>query len=832
MRDRIFTISSMLTLGLAIGATTAIFAAFKTVLLDPLPFDESDRLVMLWEQDRDAEPQQCGLGTIAHWQEENTVFDSIGFLANESAPYDRTKWSQGNMRNFLVSFGESAARVRGRHVSSSMFDVLRITPVLGRALEPGDDVAGAEPVAVVSHEYWRRFHEGQSDVLEQAINVTDKRGRNFTPYRIVGVLPQEARFPPDADFWLSYSGLKDHDPTAFRGTAWAIGRLKQGVSLERARHTMNVLQKRLYDQNVEAHFELGEEVRVTPLLEQMTGRDSRVLLSMLFVCVLFVLLIACVNIAQLLLARGAARTKEMAVRIALGASPVRILRQLTTENLLLATGSSIVGVLLAKATCRWLPSLDPGRTLGTGQLRHNRLSEIEIDSGAFAFALLTAVATALVFGLAPALQSIRVNVNNNLKADGRGSAGTRSSRLARNCLVVTAMVFAMVLVSGAGIMIESLRNLLNVDVGMAAETVLVADIDMPLALREEYSGRKQDVTNQLLAKVGAISGIESVAATSDLPMVETEWATRLSIQGRDQAVGRLPEVWGRTCTPGVFDTFGIELLAGRDFSEEDGFAAERVMIVNECFAEEHFPGDDAVGQVVFIEDTRERMDPRERTGIKKKIVGVVQNVRSPRLAGRVKPEFYVPYEQNYYWDGPEVGPLLIIRTDSLNPLKYVSQIRERVESKATHGRILVNFRTVPDILVTTTAEPRFAATLLSLFALLAILLAAVGFYGVFSHGLNERRREVGVRVALGAIPTDILIMFLREASTLALVGIAIGALIATLSAKMLSSLLVDIEPFNPATYAVVALVLLAIVLATTAMATRSAFRIQAADVLR
>ena len=248
VRDPIFTIVSVLTLSLAIGATTAIYTAFKTVLLDPLPFNESDRLVMLWEKKPDSEPQQCGLATIEAWKEQNNVFESICHIANVSAPYDRTKWSQGNVRNFLVSLGETEVRLRGRHVSSNFFEVMRVAPNQGRPFLSDDDLPGSEPVAVVSHSYWQRIYNGDTDILEKTVNVMDKYGRDHKPYRIVGVLPPSVRFPPDAELWLSYSGLSEQDRTSFAPTSWAIGRLKDGVSLDQARREMNLIQRRLLEQ--------------------------------------------------------------------------------------------------------------------------------------------------------------------------------------------------------------------------------------------------------------------------------------------------------------------------------------------------------------------------------------------------------------------------------------------------------------------------------------------------------------------------------------------------------------------------------------------------------
>ncbi len=830
LRDPVFAGTLVITLSLAIGATTAVFTAFKVVLLDPLPYHDAERLVMLWEKSPNSQADQCGLATYEYWKEENTVFDSIGYLANMSAPYDRTAWSQGGMRNFLISFKDDVSRVRGRYASSELFKVFRVEAILGRALAPEDDLPGNSPVAVISYDYWQRFHQGSSEVLQESVNVTDKRGRNYTPYRIVGVMPPGIKFPPDADFWLSYSGLVDHDKKSFAPTCWVIGRLKQGVTIEHAKREMNLVQNRIYDAHPEAHHELGSRVELVPLLTQMTGRESQIVLTMTLVGVLFVLLIACVNVAHLLLARGLSRRQETAIRIALGASPFRILRQLMTESLMLALVSCGLGIALASFVCRVLPSLDVGQSLGAGQFRYNRLAEMQIDTNVLLFALLVSVATAMIFGLAPALQSLRVDVNNSLKAEGRGGGGTRWSRAISSAMATTAMVFAVVLVSGAGLMVTSLRNMLRVDTGVDAEKVMFAEIDLPVA-RRRYSGNKQEVTERIMMELQAVPGVQSVSASSDLPFVDSQWATRFSTEQVIEDKSSLPEVFGRTYTPGVFKTLGIDMLSGRDFNEFDNWSTEQVMIVNEEFAKLNFPNENPIGKVGYVGDPRERISEELRDQQKRKIVGIASNVRSPRLAGKVMPEFYVSYTQNYYWDGPEVGPLLLIRT-KLDPLDLISAVRDRVESGENRGKTLVRFKTIPKLLADTTAETRFASILLSAFAFLATLLAAVGFYGVFSHGAKERKREIEIRVAVGASPFDILSMFMKEALRLALLGIGIGAIAAVAMARVLSSLMVEIAPFDLKVFLFVTGILLAIVFLSAVLATRNAFRVDATNVFR
>jgi len=832
IRDPVFTISSLLTLAIAIGATTAIFTAFKAVLLDPLPFENADKLVMLWEKSPNYSAHQCGIGTFKHWKRENTVFESIGYMANVSAPVDRTVWSSGNVRNFLLIFGDNAVRARGRHVGSELFDVLKIKPALGRGFEPEDDQHGNGRVAVITHEYWQRYHQGDKDILGLSVNVADKRGRKFTPYRIVGVNPPGLRFPPDADFWLSYSGLEQQNDTGFRPTCWVLGRLKDNVSLEKARPEMSLLQRRLHEQNPEAQEYLGSDVVVTPLVEQMTGWEGSVVLMMLLICVSFVLLIGCVNIAELLLARGSKRHKEVAIRAALGASPFRILRQLTTENVLLSIGGALLGVGIAVVICRYLPSLDIGQSLGVEQFRYNRLTDLKIDGFVLAFALIVAVLAAVIFGLAPLFQAMRVDVNETLKAEGRGGIGTRKSRLTRNCLLIAETVFAMILVSGAGLMVESLRNLLNVETGMKADSVVVAEVDMPMA-RRDYSGNKQQVTNQIVSEIVSIPGVKAACSTSGLPFVPSEWSTLVSVEGRANTESQLPEVFGRTFTPNVFETLGIEIVKGRDFTVFDTEETQKVTVVNEAFVETVFGDSDPIGRFILIGDPRERVDKAVFDNQRKEIIGVVRNVRSPRSKELVKPEFYVPHVQNYFWDGPEVGPLVMIRTNSEDaPEQYVSQIRDRVESGSARGKILVNLRTMKDILAESTAETRFATQLLGCFAVVAMLLAAVGFYGVFTHGINERRREVGIRLALGATPLKIVGMFVKESLIIAACGIAIGTAVAMAMARLMKSLLVDVSPLDFRIYLIVACVLLSVVLLSTLLASRSATRIQAAIALR
>ncbi len=779
-----FTLAAVLTLGLGIGANTAVFSVLNSVVLEPLPFEDPDRLVMLWSSNPEIgiEREQVSLPDFFDWQKENRVFESMGFVGN----------SQAASRNVLLKLEDDAAvRLRGRFAGSGMFDVLGVPPVLGRTFETPDDVAGAEKAAILSFGLWQRVFSGDPDVLGRTLDLGQS-------YRIIGVMPRGFRFPPDAEIWLSWPGFPFPNDmrSRYRHSIWAVARLKPGVSPAQAQSELTLLQQRIAEANPQVE-RISSRVDVVPLLEQVIGSGTQSALLLLLGAVGFVLLIACANVANLLLARATARRKEIGLRAALGAGRLRIVRQLLAESVLLAVLGGGVGAVLAVGGIRVVQAIRPDESFrSVKEFRFDRVQEIALDTRVLGFTLAASLLTGLLFGLVPALQASKFDLNEVLKEAGRSATASRTTRRLGSALLVSEVALSVILLSGATQMLQTFVRRQQLELGLNSEHVQTMELDLGTAARL-YSGSAQDVYDAVCQKLEALPGVLSVAAAGENPLVASGWTDSVAIGGQTPSrAGDLPTANIRVVTHNLFHTLGIPILQGRDCTPQDTPQTIQVALVNEEFQRRFFGDDSAIGKSFKFRGVGRPLE----------IIGVVGNVFSPSLDSELRPEIYLPYRQSFL-TGADIGPILVIRTMG-DPQHMLKSMRYQIEGDRPPGPMLRNLRTADQILAATVSRERFQTVLLAFFAGTALLLATIGVYGVMSYTTSQRIHEIGIRMALGAKPSDVLWLIVGRGLLLAFVGVAIGSLLALVCGRVVSHLLHGMEAVSPLTIAGVSLLLM------------------------
>ena len=812
-----FTLIAVLTLALGIGANTAVFSVFNALVLRPLPYEDPDRLVMLWQ----ANPEQgfeeeapCTYDVHA-WAEHSQAIERLGFLAND-AP---------GTRNLVLQRDDQAVRIRSRFATAGVFEILGVEPLLGRAITDDDYERGRQQVAVLSHSFWQRMFGGDPEIVGNSLTIPVLREPSCT---IVGVMPPDFAFPTDCDVWLSFSGHPFHQPDRLVHDLWVIGRLAPGATPRAAEEELNLIQRRLAEEHPEAP-RVATHVQVVPLPEQVVGRQTRPALVLLLATVGVVLLIACANVANLLLARAVGRRKEIAVRSALGAGRMRVMRQLLTESALLAALGGGLGVLVAVVGIRLLPTLDLGSGGGIWEFRIDRFAEVDVDLAVLAYTALVAIGTSLLFGLVPARQALQIDLNDALKEEGRGSTDSSSRHLLRSSLLVAQVSLATVLAVGAVLTVKSLGRVLSREVGFQPERVLTVTADLDVA-RQRYVGTKQEITQQLIRDAVALPGIEAAASIATLPLERSGGQMVLYKEGQPEvALSELPTIDRRFVTPGYFDVLRIPLIRGRDFTDDDVLDAPRVCLINETAAERFFPGQDPIGQRVI--------DQHPAFGINRdlfrEIVGIVGDVQTFSTGQEVQPEIYCCYSQNRpnAWGGGEVVLPMLFRTTG-EPTEMVDALRSAIEGDGSAGRIFGDVSTVEGLLADTASQQRFQTLLTSLFAGLALLLAAVGIYGVISYSVNQRTHEIGIRMALGAQPGDVFRLIVGQGLSLCVVGVVIGIAAALAGGQVVGSMLYDVETHDPLTLVVVSLVLLIVGGLACYLPARRSMRIDPMEALR
>jgi putative ABC transport system permease protein len=781
-----FTFIAVLTLALGIGANTAIFSVVNAVLLRPLAYRAPDRLTQVWEHNL---PKNKPHSTVApanflDWKAQNQSFE--GMAAYDTFPSFN-----------LTGVGEPE-RIQATRVSVGLFPLLGVSATAGRVFTDTEEQRGHHQVALVSNGLWQRRFGADPGLVGRTLSLNDQ---SFT---VVGILPPDFNFLP-TQYEIFIPMVLDGWEATARGThpLHVVARLKEGVTLDQAQAEMDQISRRLEQEYPKSNTGVG--VTLVPLHEQLVGESRRALLVLLG-AVAFVLMIACANVANLLLTRAVARRKEMAVRLALGAGRARLIRQLLTESALLAGAGGICGLLL---------SLWGVQVLKTFLLQNAMLPRgeaISIDGRVLVFTLGISLMTGLIFGLAPGLAAAKTDVNDALKEGGRRAGGGVQDRRFRQALVIGEVAMALVLLVGAALMVQSFLRLRQVDPGFRPENVLAADLSLP-ASRYKDVRQVLNFQRQLLERIAALPGVSSVGAAAYLPFSGTNNSWTIAIEGHP---GDWPEPGWRPVTANYFRTMGTSLVEGRDFTaSDDDQTAPGVAIINEAAARAYWPGEEPLG-------SRFKLEGRTYS-----VVGVVKDVKHVRLDGETKPEVYFPYSQlPITWRGMTV----IARTE-IAPEQLATALRSVVE-ELDKDQPVYNVRTLESLLAKSVARPQFHLLLLSSFAALALLLASLGLYGVMSYSVSQRTHEIGIRMAFGAQPRDALNLVIGAGLTLTLIGIAIGLLAAFALTRVMESLLFGLSATDPLTFAAVALLLIVVAFLACYLPARRATKVDPMIALR
>jgi len=767
-----FTLVAVLTLALGIGANTAIFSVVNTVLLKPLPFAEPDRLVMIWGLD--AGKDEIDLVSAADfddWRASSHVFQSMA--ASRDASYS------------LTGDGDPES-IRGYRFSSDFWQVLDVQPILGRTFLPEEDAPGHDQVVVLSHRLWLRRFGGDPAIVGKSIMLSSR------PYTVIGVMPAGFSHPQQTELWTPLAldaGLSSRRDLRFLRV---MARLASGATVAQAQTEMDELTRRLGQDHPDTNT--GRGAKVVRLHDQHVGDIEPALLALLG-AVGFVLLIACANVANLSLVRAVDRRKEIAIRSALGAGRLRLARQVITESVLLSGIGGALGLILAAWSGGLLLALFPNNI---ANLSIPHVSEIPIDASVLAFTLGISLLTGVTFGLAPALQATRPDLNDVLKDAARGSGGTRDGRRLRGLLVVAEMALAVVLLAGAGLMIRSFIRLQRTDIGLRPDHLLTGQVMLPQARYAEADSRRRFV-DSVLERLESLPGAQSAGATNFLPLTGFWGTVSFTVEGLPRPrPGEEPEADNRLASPGYFATMGIRLIRGRGFTKADSETAPRVAIVNQTLASRWWPGADPIGRRIELGGAEQ---PDWWT-----IVGVAADVRSFGPDKEAHAEIFRPLSQTTF-------PLIafVVRTTA-EPAGLTAVLKEAIW-QTDRDQPVFKVITMDQLAADSFTLRRISMVLMTSLALLAVGLAAVGVYGVVAYSVSRRTHEIGLRMALGASKGDLVRLIVRQAMTPMAGGAVLGLLAAMALTRFLSSLLYQVEPTDPATFLTVPLLLMAVALA-------------------
>ena len=794
-RHRVFTLVAVLTLALGIGANTAIFSVVNELLLHPLPYPGADRLVMVWEITSQGTHQNpTSRSNFRAWRERSGSFAGMAAFTDQ--------------RLSLTGGGEPE-EVPVQYATPELFRVLGVEPILGRGLTQ-DDADRDEPVAVLSHSFWQRRLGGDPNAVGKPIQL------NGSPYTVIGVLPKgfewhirtKSSTGRPAEIWTILPMPEEGQAGQFGRFLSVVARLKPGSSLDAAKAEMKAIAARRAVEDQEHN--LGCTVEILTLREQFVGKIRPALLVLLG-AVGFVLLIACANVANLLLSRAAAREKEIVLRTALGARRVRVVRQLLTESLLLAGLGSLLGLALAWLGLRALIAISPRDLVS--------LQGIGLDLPVLALTLVVSLATGLLFGLTPALEATRLNLGDALKEGSKGAAGQDSrSRRLRGALVIAEVALALVLLAGAGLLVKSFARLQGIDTGFETENVLTLVVRLPDG---KYTEDRQivDFFHQATERIRTLPGVRAAGAVNYLPLYGGPGsATDFTVEGRPAPPpGQAPGTSVRVADPGYFNALGIPLLRGRNFTDVEAREARKVVIINAAMARQHFAGENPIGKRISVE--------MFETPVATEIIGIVGDVRYDSLVDEAPPTVYFPPPDLTY---PFMT--LIVRTDG-DPAAMAPAVRREIRT-IDPDQPVSDVRTMTQVMSDTVSRARFSTLLLGLFAAMATLLATVGIFGVMSYSVTLRTREIGLRMALGAPQSQVLKTILKQGLTLTLIGIAVGLIGALALTRVLSGLLFGVASTDPATFTAIILLLTFVSMIACYIPARRATRVNPLIALR
>jgi len=800
LKQPIITIVAIISLGLGIGANTSIFSVVNAVLLRPLPYHDSERLVFVWETNSQAiaalmnlqNHNQVAPANYVDWTKQNTSFDEMAAI---------------RFLNINLTGGDRPERVPGAIVTQSLFPLLGVKPALGRTFLPEDAQADRERVVVLSAGLWQRRFGSDQNVIGQKLNL------NNESFSVIGVMPPDFQYPEDAELWILSRLAVPEAPGAANANLltnrlahylFVLGRLKPGVTIQQAQADLTKIAANLQSQYPETNT--GAGARVVSMQEEIVG-DIKPALKILLAVVGFVLLIACANIANLLLARASSLSKEIALRIALGASRLRIIRQLLTESTLLALAGGALGLVLAYQGIQMLVALNPADI--------PRVKEINLDFNVLGWTILLSVLTGVLSGLAPALQVSRPNLNETLQEGGRGSDPGSTRHLIRKVLVVLEVAISLVLLTGAGLLIKSFINLQRVDPGFNSDNVLTMRVSLP-SYKYTEPEKIKGFTTELLQRLKHLPGVEFAAVSTALPLSTLEAASSFQVEGQPPpADGSMPIASFRTVSPDYFHVLHIPLLKGRGFSESDTKDVSNVALINRTMERSVFGDQGAIGKRLFIGGDKE---PSE-------IVGVVGDVRHSSLDAEPKPEMYVSYLQT-----PPAFYTLAVRT-KLEPTSMVGAVRNEILA-IDKDQPVSAVKTMSQMRFESLAALRFNTVALSIFAGLGLVLAAVGIYGVMAYSVGQRTHEIGIRMALGAQPSAVLRLVLGQGMLLVLIGVVVGLVASFVMTRIMASLLYGVSATDPVTFMSVVVALSFVALLANYIPARRATKVDPLVALR
>jgi putative ABC transport system permease protein len=785
LKSKAFATAAAATLALAIGANTAMFSVLNAVLLRPLPYRSPDQLAMLWTEDptQNLREGRSALWDVEQWKSQNQSFADMATFDSVST---------------VLTGAEGAEQIVGASISANLLPLLGVRPALGRSFS-SEEAEQRQPLVLISHRFWQARFGGAPDALGATLVI------NGFPSRIVGILPADFQIARlNADVWQSHTA-----PQGVRGgQVWfVVGRLRPGVTFDRAQAEMSAIARRLNDQLPAA--ERGQGINVVPLNLSVVGPQSRLALWMLGGAVFCVFLIAAANVTSLSLARGIARAREMAVRAALGANAGRIVRQLLTESILLAAVSGLMGTLLAFGSIRLIRAIGPGNL--------PRLNEVSLDLRVLGWALAISLLAGILVGLAPAMTTMRRDLRPSGEESGRSVSGGRSSHRIRRALVVAEFALAIVLLVGAGLLVRSWWHVSDIDPGFRPERVLVVNISSPTTFTEP--AQRTDLYHRVLEQIQAVPGVESAGIIDDL-FTGNPREHILTVEGDDRTASERLRLTRDEVSPDFFRTLGTSLLRGRFISVGDQPEAPRVAIVNEAMARRAWPGRDPVGR-------RFTLGQGNSDGPWYTVVGVVGDMRRQGLEREALPQIFMSLAQNPASRNVD----LFVRTSSDDPLAMAGALRAAVRRVEKHAPIY-GVASLEQQLGTYLTQRRFQTSVLAGFSVVALLMAAVGIYGLIQYSVATRSQEIGLRMAIGAQRGDIFRMMIGEGLALSLTGVALGVGGAWWLGQAVSSLLFGVTATDPLTFVAVSVLLTAVAAAACYFPARRAMRVDPLVALR